>query len=125
MARHFIKAPAVGKGELSTEQSSTPSTAKTAGDAQPTGQSKEVCGRKITQRNLVSRVRDARWWLGVGLGFGEGALATALSRAGSPAGSVLAPDSGRLPRASMVSIVLGAVLVCGLAGLTWMVVCRW
>uniref|UniRef100_A0A8C6F5W0 Thyroid peroxidase n=1 Tax=Monodon monoceros TaxID=40151 RepID=A0A8C6F5W0_MONMO len=34
-------------------------------------------------------------------------------------------DSGRLPRASMVSIVLGAVLVCGLAGLTWMVVCRW
>uniref|UniRef100_A0A8C9KZ91 Thyroid peroxidase n=1 Tax=Phocoena sinus TaxID=42100 RepID=A0A8C9KZ91_PHOSS len=34
-------------------------------------------------------------------------------------------DSGRLPRASMVSIMLGAVLVCGLAGLTWMVVCRW
>ncbi|XP_059798303.1 thyroid peroxidase isoform X1 [Balaenoptera ricei] len=34
-------------------------------------------------------------------------------------------DSGRLPRASMVSIVLGAVLVCGLAGLTWTVVCRW
>ncbi|XP_058934825.1 thyroid peroxidase isoform X3 [Kogia breviceps] len=34
-------------------------------------------------------------------------------------------DSGRLPRASTVSIVLGAVLICGLAGLTWMVVCRW
>nr|XP_031540601.1 thyroid peroxidase [Vicugna pacos] len=34
-------------------------------------------------------------------------------------------DSGRLPRASMVSFALGAVLVCGLAGLTWTVVCRW
>ncbi|XP_042098688.1 thyroid peroxidase isoform X3 [Ovis aries] len=34
-------------------------------------------------------------------------------------------DSGRLPRASVVSLVLGAVLVCGLAGLTWTVVCRW
>ncbi|XP_057598664.1 thyroid peroxidase [Hippopotamus amphibius kiboko] len=34
-------------------------------------------------------------------------------------------DSGRLPRASVVSIALGAVLICGLAGLTWTVVCRW
>lgn len=34
-------------------------------------------------------------------------------------------DSGRLPRASVVSLVLGAVLVCSLAGLTWTVVCRW
>uniref|UniRef100_A0A452FHV5 Thyroid peroxidase n=1 Tax=Capra hircus TaxID=9925 RepID=A0A452FHV5_CAPHI len=34
-------------------------------------------------------------------------------------------DSGKLPRASVVSLVLGAVLVCGLAGLTWTVVCRW
>ncbi|XDA71727.1 hypothetical protein R6Z07M_002005 [Ovis aries] len=34
-------------------------------------------------------------------------------------------DSGRLPRASVVSLVLGAVLICGLAGLTWTVVCRW
>uniref|UniRef100_A0A8B9XZR1 Thyroid peroxidase n=1 Tax=Bos mutus grunniens TaxID=30521 RepID=A0A8B9XZR1_BOSMU len=33
-------------------------------------------------------------------------------------------DSGRLPRASVVSLVLGAVLVCSLAGLTWTVVCR-
>uniref|UniRef100_A0A8D0TH73 Thyroid peroxidase n=1 Tax=Sus scrofa TaxID=9823 RepID=A0A8D0TH73_PIG len=34
-------------------------------------------------------------------------------------------DAGRLPRASVVSIALGAVLVCGLAGLAWTVVCRW
>ncbi|XP_024852144.1 LOW QUALITY PROTEIN: thyroid peroxidase [Bos taurus] len=34
-------------------------------------------------------------------------------------------DSGRLPRASVVSLVLGAMLVCSLAGLTWTVVCRW
>lgn len=45
--------------------------------------------------------------------------------AGSPTSSVLVPDSGKLPRASVVSLVLGAVLVCGLAGLTWTVVCRW
>lgn len=40
MARHFIKAPAVGKGELSTEQSSTPSTAKTAGEGRPRGRAR-------------------------------------------------------------------------------------
>ncbi|XP_004436492.1 PREDICTED: thyroid peroxidase [Ceratotherium simum simum] len=34
-------------------------------------------------------------------------------------------DSGRLPKASLVSLVLGALLVGGLAGLTWMVICRW
>uniref|UniRef100_A0A8D0Y1E5 Thyroid peroxidase n=1 Tax=Sus scrofa TaxID=9823 RepID=A0A8D0Y1E5_PIG len=34
-------------------------------------------------------------------------------------------DAGRLPRASVVSIALGAMLVCGLAGLAWTVVCRW
>ncbi|XP_027955460.1 thyroid peroxidase [Eumetopias jubatus] len=34
-------------------------------------------------------------------------------------------DSGRLPNASLVSIVLGALLVGGLAGLTWTAVCRW
>ncbi|XP_058988779.1 thyroid peroxidase isoform X2 [Mustela lutreola] len=34
-------------------------------------------------------------------------------------------DSGRLPKASWVSIALGALLVGGLAGLTWTVVCRW
>ncbi|XP_032286016.1 thyroid peroxidase [Phoca vitulina] len=34
-------------------------------------------------------------------------------------------DSGRLPKASLVSIVLGALLVGGLAGLTWTAVCRW
>uniref|UniRef100_A0A8C3WJG6 Thyroid peroxidase n=1 Tax=Catagonus wagneri TaxID=51154 RepID=A0A8C3WJG6_9CETA len=33
-------------------------------------------------------------------------------------------DSGRLPRASLVSIALGAVLVCGLAGLAWTAICR-
>lgn len=35
------------------------------------------------------------------------------------------PDSGRLPKASLVSIALGIVLVVGLAGLTWTLVCRW
>nr|XP_044999444.1 thyroid peroxidase [Jaculus jaculus] len=34
-------------------------------------------------------------------------------------------DSGSLPQASWVSIVLGALLISGLAGLTWTVVCRW
>ncbi|XP_066241044.1 thyroid peroxidase [Saccopteryx leptura] len=34
-------------------------------------------------------------------------------------------DSGRLPKASLLSIALGALLICGLAGLTWMVICRW
>ncbi|XP_036080092.1 thyroid peroxidase [Rousettus aegyptiacus] len=34
-------------------------------------------------------------------------------------------DSGRLPKASLVSIALGALLVGGLAGLTWTVICRW
>uniref|UniRef100_A0A667HR18 Thyroid peroxidase n=1 Tax=Lynx canadensis TaxID=61383 RepID=A0A667HR18_LYNCA len=33
-------------------------------------------------------------------------------------------DSGRLPKASWVSVALGALLVGGLAGLTWTVVCR-
>nr|XP_051685939.1 thyroid peroxidase [Oryctolagus cuniculus] len=34
-------------------------------------------------------------------------------------------DSGRLPRASWVSIALGALLVGGMAVLTWTVICRW
>ncbi|XP_012373124.1 thyroid peroxidase isoform X2 [Octodon degus] len=34
-------------------------------------------------------------------------------------------DSGRLPQASWVSLVLGALLVSVLAGVTWMVICRW
>ncbi|CAO2604836.1 Thyroid peroxidase [Lemmus lemmus] len=34
-------------------------------------------------------------------------------------------DSGRLSRASWVSIALGALLVSGLASLTWTVICRW
>ncbi|KAF6321863.1 thyroid peroxidase [Rhinolophus ferrumequinum] len=34
-------------------------------------------------------------------------------------------DSGRLPKASLLSIALGALLVIGLAGLTWTVICRW
>ncbi|XP_054977322.1 thyroid peroxidase [Sorex araneus] len=34
-------------------------------------------------------------------------------------------DSGRLPMASLVSIVLGALLVCSLAAITWMLICRW
>ncbi|XP_011380530.1 thyroid peroxidase, partial [Pteropus vampyrus] len=34
-------------------------------------------------------------------------------------------DSGRLPKASLVSIALGALLVGSLAGLTWTVICRW
>uniref|UniRef100_M3YLC0 EGF-like domain-containing protein n=1 Tax=Mustela putorius furo TaxID=9669 RepID=M3YLC0_MUSPF len=34
-------------------------------------------------------------------------------------------DSGRLPKASWVSIAFGALLVGGLAGLTWTGVCRW
>nr|XP_048295540.1 thyroid peroxidase [Myodes glareolus] len=34
-------------------------------------------------------------------------------------------DSGRLSRASWVSIALGALLVGGLASLTWTVICRW
>nr|XP_019607600.1 PREDICTED: thyroid peroxidase isoform X3 [Rhinolophus sinicus] len=34
-------------------------------------------------------------------------------------------DSGRLPKASLLSIALGALLVSGLAGLTWTVICRW
>ncbi|XP_019501829.1 PREDICTED: thyroid peroxidase [Hipposideros armiger] len=34
-------------------------------------------------------------------------------------------DSGRLPKASVASIALGALLVGGLAGLTWTVICRW
>ncbi|XP_036119159.1 thyroid peroxidase [Molossus molossus] len=34
-------------------------------------------------------------------------------------------DSGRLPKASLVSIVLGALLICSLAAFTWTVICRW
>ncbi|XP_045434784.1 thyroid peroxidase, partial [Pipistrellus kuhlii] len=34
-------------------------------------------------------------------------------------------DSGRLPKASLVSIALGALLVCVLATAAWMVICRW
>ncbi|XP_058523361.1 thyroid peroxidase [Ochotona princeps] len=34
-------------------------------------------------------------------------------------------DSGRLPRASWVSIALGALLIGVMAGLTWTVICRW
>ncbi|XP_054422800.1 thyroid peroxidase [Pteronotus mesoamericanus] len=34
-------------------------------------------------------------------------------------------DSGRLPRASVVSVVLGALLVCVLAALTWTAICWW
>ncbi|XP_058143825.2 thyroid peroxidase [Dasypus novemcinctus] len=34
-------------------------------------------------------------------------------------------DSGRLAKASLVSIALGAALVGGLAALTWTVICRW
>nr|KAF6308580.1 thyroid peroxidase [Myotis myotis] len=34
-------------------------------------------------------------------------------------------DSGRLPKASLVSIALGALLVCVLAAATWTVICRW
>ncbi|XP_053780623.1 thyroid peroxidase isoform X1 [Desmodus rotundus] len=34
-------------------------------------------------------------------------------------------DSGRLPKASLVSITLGALLVCVLAGLTWTAICWW
>ncbi|XP_007518994.1 thyroid peroxidase isoform X3 [Erinaceus europaeus] len=34
-------------------------------------------------------------------------------------------DSGRLPKASLVSIILSVLLVCGLAALTWAVICRW
>uniref|UniRef100_A0A8D2JRS9 Thyroid peroxidase n=1 Tax=Sciurus vulgaris TaxID=55149 RepID=A0A8D2JRS9_SCIVU len=33
-------------------------------------------------------------------------------------------DSGRLPRASWVSIALGTLLISGLAALTWLVICR-
>lgn len=38
---------------------------------------------------------------------------------------ILYPDSGRLPRASWVSIALGALLIGGMAGLTWTVIYRW
>lgn len=38
---------------------------------------------------------------------------------------ILTPDSGRLPKASLVSITLGALLVCVLAGLTWTAICWW
>nr|XP_027793567.1 thyroid peroxidase [Marmota flaviventris] len=34
-------------------------------------------------------------------------------------------DSGRLPRASWVSMALGALLIAGLAALTWTLICRW
>uniref|UniRef100_A0A8C4MW63 Thyroid peroxidase n=1 Tax=Equus asinus TaxID=9793 RepID=A0A8C4MW63_EQUAS len=34
-------------------------------------------------------------------------------------------DSGRLPKASLVSLALGALLVGCLAGLAWMAICRW
>ncbi|XP_054584076.1 thyroid peroxidase [Eptesicus fuscus] len=34
-------------------------------------------------------------------------------------------DSGRLPKASLVSIALGALLVCVLAAAAWTVICRW
>uniref|UniRef100_A0A8C6A778 Thyroid peroxidase n=1 Tax=Marmota marmota marmota TaxID=9994 RepID=A0A8C6A778_MARMA len=34
-------------------------------------------------------------------------------------------DSGRLPRASWASMALGALLIAGLAALTWTVICRW
>uniref|UniRef100_A0A4X2KUJ2 Thyroid peroxidase n=1 Tax=Vombatus ursinus TaxID=29139 RepID=A0A4X2KUJ2_VOMUR len=34
-------------------------------------------------------------------------------------------DSGRLPRGSLVSIILGAIMIIGLMVLTWMVICRW
>nr|XP_020821484.1 thyroid peroxidase [Phascolarctos cinereus] len=34
-------------------------------------------------------------------------------------------DSGRLPRGSLVSIILGAIMIISLMVLTWMVICRW
>ncbi|XP_043844300.1 thyroid peroxidase [Dromiciops gliroides] len=34
-------------------------------------------------------------------------------------------DSGKLPRGSLVSIILGAIMIIGLMVLTWMVICRW
>uniref|UniRef100_A0A2K6GJJ4 Thyroid peroxidase n=1 Tax=Propithecus coquereli TaxID=379532 RepID=A0A2K6GJJ4_PROCO len=37
----------------------------------------------------------------------------------------LCKDSGRLPRASWVSIALGALLVGGVTGLSWVAICRW
>uniref|UniRef100_A0A8C0DT74 Thyroid peroxidase n=1 Tax=Balaenoptera musculus TaxID=9771 RepID=A0A8C0DT74_BALMU len=55
----------------------------------------------------------------------QGPEQIACTRRGWDSQPPVCKDSGRLPRASMVSIVLGAVLVCGLAGLTWTVVCRW
>ena len=71
MARHFIKAPAVGKGELSTEQSSTPSTAKTAGNGQPTAEQggpwKENDPEELGFPGSAMLGRR----LGVGLGFGR------------------------------------------------------
>lgn len=83
------------------EQSSAPRTAEASRGGRPAGQ---------------SLLGSQGWGTRAGAGVG---------RAGSPTGSALVPDSGRLPRASVVSLVLGAVLVCSLAGLTWTVVCRW
>ncbi|XP_044515496.1 thyroid peroxidase [Gracilinanus agilis] len=37
----------------------------------------------------------------------------------------LCKDSGRLPRGSLVSIILGAIMICGLTVLAWIVICRW
>lgn len=53
----------------------------------------------------------------------QGTLAAALG--GGSLTYSFSPDSGRLPKASLVSIALGALLVGGLAGLTWTVICRW
>lgn len=64
--------------------------------------------------------------LGQGWGLG-GQAGPSPGWAGSLTSSVLVPDSGRLPWASVVSLS-GARrrLICGgLAGLTWTVVCRW
>lgn len=58
-------------------------------------------------------------------GVRQGTLATALGSARLLTSSVLAPDSGRLPKASLVSLALGALLVSCLAGLAWMAICRW
>lgn len=58
-------------------------------------------------------------------GVRQGTLAAALGSARLLTSSVLAPDSGRLPKASLVSLALGALLVGCLAGLAWMAICRW
>lgn len=53
------------------------------------------------------------------------AMGRAQPSMGTSADCLFLAETGRLPKASVAAIVLGALLVGVLAGLSWTVVCRW